>query len=587
MLGFHTLDVFVSMVGAMSIPGKCARYTRMRWVVCTALVMSIATVIPPAVSAEPSPGRTEREISSSSPVTGVVATVVALDAPLPAGSEPHPAECDRLAYLRYRAADGPENSADADRVLVAQPGVFEGAGAFESVARNTVAAAAAEGRHIEFWALDRRSNCLEDHTGTQAALAANDLDIATNYYFAGGTADGRTFAGYADGPGTAWLDGQGLAQTMRDQYDVLRLELPDQEIRKQKVLCGGHSLGGFLTGYFANWDFDGNPATAEDAGYNQCSGYFALDTVIKAGPPNPVRNLDIPEIPPALAGPVEAASGALTDAYPVTRLPAVINPETTNLLAMAGLAARLNPTGINDIVDRLPRSLNFDATLRTLLSKDPLMAATGIPDIRTLYATNEAVVGALLDDNSQPLGFLQTSVGFIGSGPVQDKYFPMPNEVIATIPFLGQMFGSDRKAAPTSYGDPSVVYTWQDYDEISPNAYTDPSKEVSSISQIARSLSEPPLDFTEWYFPTAINTDLGQPTAPSIAAHYLYRDGVTRNPVLTLQGDGGLDLGASDNPNDVPVKLRGYNHLDVLTAAQKQNDGLPEQVSTRLAEFSR
>ncbi|MDV8020172.1 hypothetical protein [Rhodococcus sp. IEGM 1330] len=571
----------------MTILGEFARRSFVRGAVCTSLVVSVSAVIPAAVSAEPVPGRTEREISSSSPVTGVVATVVVLDAPLPADSAPHPAECDRLSYLRYRAADGPENSADADRVLVAQPGVFEGAGAFESVARNTVAAADAEGRHIEFWALDRRSNCLEDHTGTQAALAGNDLDIATDYYFAGGSADGRTFAGYAEGAGTAWLRNQGLVQTMRDQYDVLRLEFPDRKIRQQKVLCGGHSLGGFLTGYFANWDFDGNPATTDDAGYNQCSGYFALDTVIKAGPPNPVRNLDIPEVPPALAGPIEAASGALTDVYPVTRLPAVINPETTNLLAIAGLAARLDPTGVNDVVDRLPRSLNFDATLRTLLSKDPFMATTGLPDIRTLYATNEAVVGALLDDNSQPLGFLQTSVGFIGNGPVQDKYFPMPNDVIATVPFLGQVFGSDRKAAPTSYGDPSVVYTWQDYDEMTPNSYTDPSKEISSISQIARSLSEPPLDFTEWHFPTAINTDLGQPTAPSIAAHYLYRDGVTRNPVLTLQGDGGLDLGSSDNPNDVPVKLRGYNHLDVLTAAQKQNDGLPEQVSTRLAEFSR
>ncbi|MGU3432985.1 hypothetical protein ACNHUS_08190 [Actinomycetes bacterium M1A6_2h] len=557
-----------------------------RVLVC-ALVVSATTIVPATASADPAPGRTEREITSSSPVTSVVASVVSLDAPLPSGSKPHPAECDRLSYLRYRAADGPARSADADRVLVAQPGVFEGAGAFESVARNTVAAADAQGRHIEFWALDRRSNCLEDHTGTQAALAAKDLDIATNYYFHGGTANGRTFAGYADGGATAWLSDQGLVQTMQDEYDVLRLEFPDQPTRKEKVMCGGHSLGGFLTGYFADWDFDGNPATTDDAGYNQCSGYFALDTVIKAGLPNPIRGIDVPQIPAPLAGPIEAASGALTDVYPVTRLPAIINPETTNLLAMAGLAARLNPTGVNDIVDRLPHSLNFDATLRALLSKDPVMAATGQPDIRSLYATNDAVVGALLDDNSQPLGFLQASVGFISGGGVQDKYFPVPNQVVAAIPLLGTALGNDRKAAPTSYGDPNVVYTWQDYDKVTPNDFTNPSKEVTSISQLTRSLSEPPLDFTEWYFPTAINTELGQPTAPSVARHYIYRDGVTRNPVLTLQGDGGLDLGGSNNPNDVPIKLAGYNHLDVLTAAREQNNGLPEQVSTRLAEFSR
>ncbi|MGB3771894.1 MAG: hypothetical protein WBA00_12205 [Rhodococcus sp. (in: high G+C Gram-positive bacteria)] len=557
-----------------------------RVLLCAGLVVA-ALAVPVESSASPVSDRVESEIVSSSPVENVVASVVSLAAPLPPGSKPHPAECDRLSYLRYRAADGPANSADADRVLVAQPGVFEGAGAFESVARNTVAAADAQGRHIEFWALDRRSNCLEDHTGTQAALAARDLDIATDYYFHGGTANGRTFAGYADGAATAWLADQGIPQTMRDQYDVLRLEFPDQKTRKQKVLCGGHSLGGFLTGYFAGWDFDGNPATTEDAGYNQCSGYFALDTVIKAGAPNPIRGFVPPEVPPALAGPLEAASGELTGVYPVTRLPAVINPETTNVLAMAGLAARLDPTGLNDIVERLPRNLNLDATLRALLSKDPLMAATGQPDVRTLNATNDAVVGALLDDNSQPLGFLQASAGFFGGGPAQDKSFPLPNEVVSAVPLLGSAFGSDRKASPNSYGDPNVVYTWQDYDQMTPNGFTDPSKEVTSISQLSRSLSEPPLDFTEWYFPTAINTDLMQKTAPSIAAHYLHGDGVSRNPVITIQGDGGLDLGASDAPGDVPIKLHGYNHLDVLTAAQKQNNGQPEQVSTLLADFSR
>jgi hypothetical protein len=28
------------------------------------------------------------------------------------------------------------------------------------------------------------------------------------------------------------------------------------------------------------WDFDGNPATTADAGFEQCAGYFALDTTV-------------------------------------------------------------------------------------------------------------------------------------------------------------------------------------------------------------------------------------------------------------------------------------------------------------------
>ena len=60
----------------------------------------------------------------------------------------------------------------------------------------------------------------------------------------------------------------------------MKADIPDQQGRKQKVLCGGHSLGGFITGYFSEWDFDGNRATTDDAGFNQCAGYFALDTAV-------------------------------------------------------------------------------------------------------------------------------------------------------------------------------------------------------------------------------------------------------------------------------------------------------------------
>lgn len=535
------------------------------------------------------PARIESIWASSSPVDGVISSEVTVRAPLPADVAPHPEQCDNLSYLRWRSDAGPVDSAAADRILVAQPGVFEGAGAFDSVARNTVAAAAAEGNSIEFWALDRRSNCLEDHHGVRSALESGSFDTAANYYFDGAQVDGKTFAGYADGPVTAWLESQGLEQTLRDQYDVLRLELPDPAARKNKVLCGGHSLGGFLTGYFAEWDFDGNPATTDDAGYNQCSGYFALDTVIKAGMPS-IGGPDLGEIPPLLAGPVEQVSLALDRALPVLRLPAVINPETTNLLALAGLAAALDPDGVNALLDRVPDNTNIDLTLRTLLSKDAAMAVTGSPDVRDLHATNEATLGALLDDNSQPLGFLQTSMGFLAGGPVVDKSFPLPASIALS---ANGTFGDAPKASPSVYGDPGVVYRWLDYDEVGSDAslpneseYTDRSSEVSSVDEVARSLSEPPLDFTEWYFPSRLNFDLGQTAAPSIAENHLNLDGVSRNPIVTFQGSGGISLPTSANPTDVPIILPGYNHLDVLTAAPTQNDGRPEVVSTTLARFA-
>lgn len=555
----------------------------------TALMAPLFVVTGSIAAADPA--RTETLWTSSSPVDGIISSKITLQVPLPPGVAPHPDRCNALSYLRWRSSSGPQDSASADRILVAQPGVFEGAGAFDSVARNTVAAAAAQGTAIEFWALDRRSNCLEDHHGVQAALKTRDFDTAANYYFSGADVDGKKFAGYADGADTQWLESQGLKQTLRDQYDVLRLELPDPEIRKDKVLCGGHSLGGFLTGYFAEWDFDGNAATTDDAGYNQCGGYFALDTVIKAGMPA-LGGSELSEIPSPLAGPLEQASLALDSALPVLRLPAVINPETTNLLALAGLAATLDPEGVNALLDRAPDNTNIDLTLRTLLSKDAAMAITGSPDVRDLHVSNEATVGALLDDNSQPLGFLQSSMGFLTGGPVVDKSFPLPSSIALGDSGSGA-FGDAHKASPSVYGNSDVTYRWLDYNEVGtaaslPNEaeYTNSSSEVSSVAEVARSLSEPPLDFTEWYFPSRLNFDLGQTTAPSIAEHHLHLDGVSRNPIVTFHGGGGISLPESNNPNDVPIVLPGYNHIDVLTAAPVQNDGRPEVVSTTLARFA-
>ncbi|MEE2031890.1 hypothetical protein [Rhodococcus chondri] len=547
-------------------------------------VLAGAVVLLPSAGAQPA-GRTELPYASTSPLADrVLGSVVSISAPLPPEVGPRPPECDRVSYLRWRSADGPAESVDADRVLVAQPGIFEGAGAFESVARNTVVAAAERGAHVEFWALDRRSNCLEDHTGVQAALATGNLDTATDYYFHGADIDGARFGGHASGADVAWLAHVGLEQTLRDQYDILRHEFPDQAVRKEKVLCGGHSMGGFITGYFAEWDFDGNPGTTDDAGYNQCSGYFALDTVIRAGSPAPV-GASLPELPDELAASLAATTGSAAAVSPVLQLPAVINPETTNLLSLTGLAARLDPDGVNELVARMPVNSNVDWTLRTLLAKDYTMFATGEPDVRTLNATNEAVLGAILDDNSQPLGFLQASVGFLTGGPVQDKHFPVPGtqETLAS-----GAFGDAPKASPAVYR-PDVLYRWLDYDEVGTAAslpdearYTNRASEVTSIGELARNLSEPPLDFTEWYFPMRLPSDLSQTSAPQ----RIHRDGVARNPVLTLQGSGGISLPPSGHPGDVPIVLPGYNHIDVLTAAADQNDGRAEPVSRALAEFA-
>ncbi|MFE7740761.1 hypothetical protein [Nocardia sp. NPDC057455] len=554
-------------------------------------VLVVAAAAPSATAQPNGPERTETAVASSSSITAVAESVVSRRIPLPESVGPRPAACDRLSYLRYRDAAGPARSADADAVLVAQPGIFEGAGAFDSVARNTVAAAAKQGRHLEFWALDRRSNCLEDHLGMQAGLASRDVHLAVDYYYRGADIDGRRFGGVVPNERLGWLGHIGVAQTVQDQYDLLTAELPDPETRKRKTLCGGHSLGGVLTAFFAEWDFGGV------AGADQCAGYFALDSSIDTslsalnGIPD-LLDLSIGGIGSAA---VEAAldGGALPR---VLALPAVINPETMNLLGIAGLAAYLAPDSESDLAAYVPSSLNQEATYRVLVSRNVAAAATGSPSVRDFRITNAAALGAFLDANSQPLALLQAGFGFFDGGTVVDKDFPVPGDV-AAVPALrgltGMLFGPDRKAIPDQPNGP--LYTWRDYDEPAVAAgasdrhgvpFTDATHEVTAIADLARSLAAQPLDFTEWYFPMRLAFDVFQSQAPDITRHRTHPGGIFANPTINLIGGAGVVIAAGWRGHGETVTAPGYHHIDVLTAAARQSGGQPEIISTNLARFA-
>jgi hypothetical protein len=558
-----------------------------------AALLVVAGAVAPASPAQAAVARTETPVAGTSPVTSVVESEVSLWLPLPASAGPRPAECDRLRYLRYRDRGGPAESARADRILVAQPGILEGAGAFDSVARDTVAAAARQGRHIEFWALDRRSNCLEDHTGVRAGLAAGDPLVAVDYYYRHRPAGGRLFAGFLGNGAVGWLARMGVEQTVRDEYAVLAAELPDQNLRKRKVLCGGHSLGGVITGYFAVSDFDGQ------AGYEQCGGYFALDTTISLSLADLSGQLPSGALPDTGLGYAVLQAGL--DSGALTRTvsaPALINAETMNLLGVAGLAALLDP-GHETLLPALPSNPNIDTTQRILFSKDFGTFLTGSPSVRDFHLTNAAVLGGLMDDNSQPLSFMESSVGFFDGGPIADKDFPVPGDAVRdpSLGVLAGLIGKRPMAIPDQPAGPT--YTWRNFDRIGApddpgyrtsdgTLFSTPGEEVTDLRELARSLAEQPLDFTEQYFPTKLATDIMLGTAPEISRLVAHPEGLTANPVITLLAGNGLIAGSGRPlPPDLhAVVAPGYEHLDVLTAAPAQNSGQPEIVSANLARFA-
>jgi len=564
----------------------------------TLLLVPVVVVVC-AAPARAAATRTEVPVVTNSPVTSVAESVVRVKIPLPDSVGAHPAACDWLSYLRFRDKKGPAKSADADKILIAQPGILEGAGAFDSVARNTIAQAAAQGRHIEFWALDRRSNCLEDHTGVDAGRVAKDAHVAVDYYYRNKKINGRTFAGYPTNDQLKWVQNLGLEQTVRDQYDLMLKELPSAAVRRQKALCGGHSLGGVLTAFFAQWDFDHDPATKDDAGFNQCAGYFALDTQISTSLPGSAQAQAVPAqlVDDVDLGPDVVKAGLELGIIPRTlSAPAVINSETMNLLAIAGLSARNAPGAESDLASYIPSSFNTDSTYRLLLSKDYPTFIKGSPTVKDFRITNGAALGALLDDNSEPLAFLQTSVGFFTGGKIADKTFPVPADLVKTPGWerLAQFVGTEKKAIPDEPGGP--LYTWLNYNQIDGNIakskdgtpFTTPAKEVTDLGELARSLADHPLDFTEHFFPTKMVTDIALASSPKIGKDVVHAEGLKANPTITLiAGDGILAGLPTDGIFGTVVTAPGYQHLDVLTAAAVQNDGKPEPVSTALATFTK
>lgn len=550
---------------------------------------------PAAAAAKKPPRRIEVKIKSqSADAKQVKASYVSLLAPLPAAAGPRPKGCDRIGYLRFRDARGPRKARKADAVFVTMPGIFAGAGSLDIFARNMVRTAHAHGRHVEVWTLDRRSNCLEDHYGVDAGKKRRNYRLAMKYYYHGAAINGRKFAGFRSQQDAQFLKAVGLDQTVRDEYTVIKRGMP-RKLRRKKVFCGGHSLGGPLTTAFAGWDFDGKAKTKRDAGYNQCAAFFALDTRLNgstsgggSGSGGSGGGDSV-----GLANFFAAASNGspYVDAPPFT-------PETIQAVPLTALAAFIQPRAKSDVINLLPNDSNFQVTLRTLFSRNAQNAITQMPSIRDFRTTNEAALGATFDDNSSPVTILRTSLGTFAGGPVAQKSWPAPYNGEAVSGLI------DGKHLMIPIAPHGPLYTWWHYNQFgkpgtpvqkddSGHRFTSGRSEVTAIHQFARSIFESPADFAEQYFPLRLladQQDAGNGDRSGSLANYRY-NGIPKRAQFYADAQNGIEEGSDPPPlkhkHNMWVKLPGYNHIDVATAALRQRGGRHEIESARLWKFAR
>ena len=256
------------------------------------------------------------------------------------------------------------------------------------------------------------------------------------------------------------------------------------------------------------------------------------------------------------------------------------------------------------MVGQLPDDSSFESTYRLLFAGNWSEFLTGSPDIRQFNATNEATIGFLFGDVSQPIGILRASIGVPTGGPVVEKTFPLAYGAAPTL--QGLLGGNDLITPdPEAAGPNGPTYSWLNYNQLpatppSPaddpgHPYTTAASQVSDITQLSRSLFDAPERFTENYFPLQLVLDVAAASGGDRSgdlAGLKYTDGIALHPTAYIDAGEGISnqlgtasaIPVSASPQ-VHVVAPGYNHLDVVTAAYQQTNGQPEITSSTLASW--
>jgi pimeloyl-ACP methyl ester carboxylesterase len=365
-----------------------------------------------------------------------------------------PPDLEFVRVVRYRVDADPPRPARAVAVLM--PGFLGGAGSFDPLARAVVRRSTTTDA-FEAWAIDRRSNLLEDHHGLEVAQVKKDPELALGYYFDGQTLEGKAFKGFAESDAVAFESEWGMVTTVGDLRNVI--SIVGQADRKARVVLVGHSLGASIVEEYAAWDFAGTP------GYSELAGLVTIDglTGHEGETALPVTAAEYKN--GAMGGGVFTNPGldAVRTSTPFIALP-FLGQDIYPIASIVGMRSLWTPAAV-------VKDARRDKAFVTLMS------LTTVPKM-----TNRAAMGLAFDNESNGVSFAAVSCG-TSKGGATESYTSL----------LGPKL--------THPSDPNATYDWVEWDQTMPPEHT-------SIDDLARSWYEGPgLDFAEWYFPARLSLD--------------------------------------------------------------------------------
>ena len=451
-----------------------------------------------------------------------------------AGSlEPHtPMEFNKAIYLRYFQASTKPRAVltsmprsaravltsmprSARAVLVLMPGFLGGAQNFDRLARTIVSSDPS----LEVWAVDRRSNLLEDHSRLLEAYQKRDPMIAWRYM----VRDAGKAGGFQTRKDTAFMGYWGLKVHLED----LRAVILKARETAPKVFLGGHSLGASLVGLYAGWDFAGTP------GYKDLDGLVMLDGVPGgAGIGSSMTEQQYLEGSNGVfgirtAGVNELEAGTATPYFEAL----TFSPSSLAKLSAAALLAAFDPNGDS-------------------------------PGGFVSYPASNLAAGMITGDDNYAL----VSIFSITGGRAINAKLAINGLAVILSGFAG--FQTPEITGPV---EGSKRVDWEAPTSDDPREHTDPQDFVARFWT-------PNADFQEWYFPTRLTLEVGVVglEAPSWARERLPLThlGEVNIPILAIRAGRGIvtapnafetletKLGRKITIKDLP----GYTHLDILAA---------------------
>ncbi len=436
-----------------------------------------------------------------------------------------PDTLNNAIYLRYHAPETTKPRA----VVVLMPGFLGGATNFDRLARSVVAQDGA----LEVWAVDRRSNQLEDQGVLLEAARQRDPMIAWRYFvrdagkpngFRPQTVQNLSFMG-------SW----GLETHLED----LRAIILHARTVAPKVFLGGHSLGSVMVTLYAGWDFDGG------LGANDLDGLILLDgaagRTVSSDASLPEKDYD-----DGLVGPLGIRSAGAKELD-------------------AGLA-----TPYFEAFGLGPQGLAKYSAAALLAASDPNGDSPGglVP-----YPASNLAAGILGggggDNDFSPISAFSISAGFTGNAKLGLNLFAV---------LLG---GGLRVSEVIGVQDGSKRVEWVPPAPNDPHEFTDPvdfaARFWQAVPDANGGLSG--VDYQEWYFPSRLSLDIAAVglEAPAWAVARglrLTRLSEVKLPFLVVSGGRGI---VTDPDSFKPLEkklgrtlevrtLPGLTHLDVLAA---------------------